>query len=135
MKNTATGSFEVKMKPLDAYNKTEGAKVGRMSIDKRFTGDLDAVSVGEMLSAITAVEGSAGYVAIETVSGSLHGRNGTFVLQHHATMTRGKPQMEVVVVPDSGTGELQGLEGRLEIIVADGKHGYRFDYALTPASR
>ncbi len=134
MKGIATGTFDVTMKPLEAYNKEAGAKLGRMSIDKRFAGDLEAVSMGEMLSALTDVEGSAGYVAIERVSGTLHGRSGDFVLQHNATMMRGRPQMNIVVVPDSGTGQLAGIEGTLDILIADGKHSYRFSYTLAQAS-
>jgi hypothetical protein len=101
-----------------------------MSIDKRFHGDLEATSKGEMLMAGTAVEGSAGYVAIEIVSGTLQGRSGTFVLQHSGTMTRGAPQLTITVVPDSGTGQLLGLAGRMTIIIAGGKHSYDFEYTL-----
>jgi hypothetical protein len=103
-----------------------------MSIDKQFHGDLEATSKGEMLSAGTGVTGSAGYVAIERVSGTLHGRAGAFVLQHSGIMTRGEPQLTVTVVPDSGTGELVGLAGEMAILIADGKHSYEFDYTLSP---
>lgn len=99
-------------------------------MDKRFHGDLEATSKGEMLTAGTSVEGSAGYVAIERVSGTLHGRRGTFVLQHSGTMTRGAPQLTITVVPDSGTNELVGLAGRMVITIADGKHSYDFEYTL-----
>ena len=129
MTTHASGSFDVKLNPLDAYNKTEGANLARMSIDKQFHGDLEAISKGEMLSAMTEVKGSAGYVAIEKVTGTLDGRSGSFVLQHNATMTRGVPYMNIVVVPDSGTGELAGLAGKMTIIIADGKHSYEFEYA------
>jgi hypothetical protein len=101
-----------------------------MSIDKQFHGDLEATSKGQMLSAVTAVKGSAGYVAIERVSGTLHGRSGTFVLQHSGTMTRGAPQQSVTVVPDSGTGQLVGLAGKMTINITDGKHSYEFEYSL-----
>jgi hypothetical protein len=121
MTNHASGTFEVKLTPQGA---------GRMSIDKQFHGDLEATSTGEMLMAGTSVKGSAGYVAIEQVSGSLHGHGGGFVLQHSGTMTRGVPQLSVTVVPDSGTGELEGLAGKMTIDVADGKHSYEFEYAL-----
>ena len=104
--------------------------IGRMSLDKEFHGDLEATSKGLMLAVTTSVKGSAGYVAIEQVSGSLHGRNGTFVLQHSGTMTRGTPQMTVSVVPDSGTGQLAGLAGTMAITIADGKHSYDFEYTL-----
>ena len=126
----ATGTFDVKLNPLAPYNAAADAKLGRMSIDKQFRGDLEATSQGEMLSAMTEVKGSAGYVAIERVSGTLHGRSGSFVLQHNATMTRGEPCLNIIVVPDSGTGELAGLTGRMRIMIADGKHSYEFDYAL-----
>jgi hypothetical protein len=101
-----------------------------MSIDKQFRGDLEASSTGEMLTAGTDVKGSAGYVAIERVTGSLHGRNGAFVLQHSGIMTRGVPQLTIAVVPDSGTGELAGLAGRMTIEIDDGKHSYGFEYTL-----
>jgi hypothetical protein len=101
-----------------------------MSIDKQFQGNLEAASYGQMLTAVTGVKGSAGYVAIEQVTGSLHGRSGAFVLQHSGTMTRGAPQLTVSVVPDSGTGELLGLTGTMTITIADGKHSYDFEYTL-----
>jgi len=129
--NHAKGTFEVKLTPQKPDNtEAENAGVGRMSIDKKFSGDLEATSQGEMLAAMTAVKGSAGYVAIERVGGTLHGRNGTFVLQHSGTMTRGAPELSVTVVPDSGTEELAGLTGRMTIKIDAGKHFYEFDYAL-----
>ncbi len=131
--NHASGPFEVKLNPLPAYDTTEGSTVGRMSIDKTFHGDLDATSKGEMLSAMTTVQGSAGYVAIERVSGTLRGRKGTFILQHSATMTRGEPQLTITVVPDSGTGQLAGLTGKMMINIAGGKHSYDFEYTLPEA--
>lgn len=103
-----------------------------MSIDKKFHGDLEGTSKGEMLSAGTAVKGSAGYVAMERVSGTLDGRHGTFTLQHFATMTRGAPHLQIVVVPDSGTGELVGLAGRMTIEIEGGKHSYDFEYTIDP---
>lgn len=130
----ASGTFEVKLKPQKADNsEAESANLGRMSIDKQFHGDLEATSKGEMLSAMTDVKGSAGYVAIERVTGTLHGRSGTFILQHSGTMTRGVPQMSVSVVPDSGTGQLTGLAGKMTIQIADGKHFYELDYTLPEA--
>ncbi len=122
----ATGEFDVKLNRLAAYD----AAVGRLSIDKQFHGDLEATSKGEMLAVQGAVEGSAGYVAMEQVSGGLHGRTGTFALQHTGIMDRGVPQLTVTVVPDSGTGELIGLVGTMKIIIADGKHSYVFDYTM-----
>ncbi|PYR90434.1 MAG: DUF3224 domain-containing protein [Acidobacteria bacterium] len=109
-------------------NNEEG--LARMSIDKRFHGDLEATSTGEMLSAGTSVKGSAGYVAIERVTGTLAGRSGTFVLQHTGTMNRGTPDLTITVVPDSGTGDLTGLAGRMSINIDEGKHSYGFDYTL-----
>jgi len=126
----ATGPFDVKLAPLDPANKTEHSSLGRMSIDKQFHGDLEAGSKGEMLTAGTSVKGSAGYVAIERVSGSLNGRTGTFILQHNATMNRGTPQLNIIVVPDSGTGQLAGLSGTMNIIIDGGKHSYDFSYSL-----
>jgi len=124
----ATGSFEVKLNPLETY--TKAATLGRMSLDKQFRGALEATSEGEMLSAATAVKGSAGYVAIEHVNGTLDGRSGTFILQHRGTMTRGAPQLIITVVPDSGTGELTGLTGKMTINIVDKNHFYDFEYDL-----
>ena len=129
----ATGTFDVKLAPLTAYNTSEEASAGRMSLDKQFHGDLSATSKGEMLTAGTATKGSAGYVAIERVSGTLHGRTGGFSLQHSGTMTRGVPQLTISVVPDSGTGQLSGIAGQMNIIIAAGKHTYEFDYTLPDA--
>ena len=131
MATRASGTFEVKLTPQAADDKAEDANLGRMLIDKQFHGDLEGTSKGQMLSAMTAVKGSAGYVAIEKVTGKLHGRTGTFVLQHTGTMNRGAQQLSVTVVPDSGTGELTGLSGKMNIIIADGKHSYEFDCMLT----
>ena len=130
MTTRAAGTFDVKLSPLPAYNDAEGAMLGRLSLDKTFQGDLTATSRGEMLSAGTAVKGSAGYVAIERVSGTLHGRSGSFVLQHSGTMDRGVPQLVVSVVPDSGTDELTGLAGTMRIDIESGAHSYVFDYTL-----
>lgn len=126
----ASGPFEVKLAALPNYDADPASKFGRMSIDKIFHGDLDATSKGEMLSAVGEIKGSAGYVAIERVSGTLGGRNGSFTLQHNATMTRGVPSLNIIVVPDSATGELTGLTGRMAINIADGAHSYEFDYEL-----
>lgn len=107
-----------------------GASLGRLLIDKRFGGDLEATSKGQMLAFRSGVEGSAGYVALEQVEGRLAGRAGGFVLQHSGTLERGAQQLSVTVVPDSGTGELEGLAGQMRIIVAEGRHSYEFDYTL-----
>jgi hypothetical protein len=104
-----------------------------MTIDKQFHGDLEAKSIGQMLTAGTAVPGSAGYVAIERVSGTLRGKSGSFTLQHTGTMARGNYQLSVTVVPDSGTGELAGIVGEMKIIIDGGKHSYEFDYTLPAA--
>jgi len=130
MTNRAHGPFDVKLNPQAPDDEAAGSAIARMVIDKQFHGDLEATSKGQMLAASTAVHGSAGYVALEFVSGTLDGRHGTFVLQHSATMTRGTPHLSITVVPDSGTGELEGLAGKMDIIVADGKHSYDFEYTL-----
>lgn len=126
----ARGTFEVKMAPLPPDDPAADASIGRMSIDKQFHGDLDATSKGQMLSAMGSVKGSAGYVAMEKVSGTLKGRRGSFVLQHSGTMNRGVPQLIVSVVPDSGTDQLTGIAGALEIIIEGGKHSYTLEYSL-----
>jgi Protein of unknown function (DUF3224) len=130
MPTHANGGFEVKLTPQATDQHAEAGPLGRLSIDKQFRGDLEATSKGEMLSAGTSVKGSAGYVAIECVIGKLGGRSGTFVLQHSGTMTRGTPRLTITVVPDSGTGELVGLEGQMAITIADGKHSYELVYTL-----
>src|SRR3712207_6834331 len=130
MPTRARGTFEVQLNPQSLADQGADGALGRMSIDKQFHGDLQATSKGEMLSAGTSVAGSAGYVAIERVSGSLHGRHGSFVLQHSGTMNRGAPELSVTVVPDSGTGQLAGLAGRMAIIIDGGTHSYEFDYTL-----
>jgi hypothetical protein len=126
----ASGTFEVKVNP-QASDNVGDPTIARMSIDKQFHGDLVAASKGQMLAAGTDVKGSAGYVAIERVVGTLHGRSGGFTLQHTGTMTRGVPQLTVTVVPDSGTDQLVGLNGKMTINIVDGKHFYEFDYTLT----
>lgn len=129
-----SGSFDVKMTPESMHDAATGSGIGRMSLSKRYHGDLDATGVGEMLAAMTATPGSGGYVALERVDGSLQGCAGTFLLQHTGTMTRGTPQLSVTVVPDSGTGALAGLSGRLAIRIEGGGHFYDFDYALDGAA-
>lgn len=126
----AEGPFDVTLTPQTDAHLAAAPMLGRRLIAKTFRGDLEATSVGEMLSAGTAVGGSAGYVAIEQVTGTLAGRRGTFVLQHTATLTRGAPALSIRVVPDSGTGELEGLSGSMTIIIEVGKHSYEFDYTL-----
>jgi len=125
----ASGTFEVKLNP-QVDEKVGDPTVSRMSIDKEFHGDLEGTSKGQMLAAGTDVPGSAGYVALERVSGKLGGRSGTFALQHSGTMTRGTPQLTITVVPDSGTDQLVGLWGKMKINIVDGKHFYQFEYTL-----
>jgi len=126
------GEFQVKLQPLEFYAKgSEGINLGRMSLDKIFTGSLEATSKGEMLSAMTSTKGSAGYVAIEQVIGSLSGKKGSFVLQHFGTMNRGKDNLILEVVPDSGSGELTGISGKMLIKIDNGKHFYEFEYELS----
>ena len=126
MTTLARGTFEVNL----LRQTPDDPVIGRMLIDKKFHGDLEATSKGQMISASTGVQGSAGYVAIERVVGTLRGRAGSFVLQHSGTMTRGEPQLTVTVVPDSGTDDLEGLTGKMAITIADGRHSYEFDYQL-----
>jgi len=127
--NHASGTFEVKVVP-QADEKVGDPSVGRMALDKQFHGDFEGTSKGQMLAVSTAVAGSAGYVAMERVNGTLHGQSGTFALQHSGTMTRGTPQLSITVVPDSGTGKLVGLAGKMTINIVDGKHFYEFEYTL-----
>ncbi len=130
MTQTARGEFVVSLKPLAFEGADPEFKLGRMSIDKQISGDLTASTMGQMLSAMTSTEGSAGYVAIERVAGVLNGKRGTFVLQHTGTMNRGTPSLVVTVVPDSGTEELVGLEGEFKINIEEGNHSYEFTYSL-----
>jgi VWFA-related protein len=126
----ASGTFEVNLVPLPPDDKVTDPTLSRMSFDKQFHGGLEGTSKGQMVAVGTDVRGSAGYVAIERVTGTLQGRTGTFALQHSGTMTRGAPSLTITVVPDSGTGELVGLTGRMTINIVDGKHFYEFEYAL-----
>jgi hypothetical protein len=135
MSTHASGTFSVKMNPQPPYDTADGVTLGRVSINKEFQGDLEATSTVEMLSAMTGVKGSAGYVALERVNGTLHGRAGGFVLQHTGTMTRGAAELSVSVVPDSGSAELTGIAGRMTIEIVEGRHSYTFDYTLDAAAR
>jgi len=130
----ATGSFDVKVVPQKPDTQiARAANLARLTIDKRFHGDLEGISKGEMLALQTDVKGSAGYVALERVSGKLKGRSGSFVLQHSGTMSRGDADTHITVVPDSGSGELRGLSGRMAITVQpDGAHNYEFDFKIDP---
>ena len=126
MESRVRGEFEVTLTPREGAAEA----LGRMSIEKRYRGALEASALGEMLTAGTTHPGSGGYVAVERVDGELEGRSGTFVLQHSATMTRGTPQLSIGVVPDSGTGELAGIVGRMSIEITGGKHFYVFEYTV-----
>jgi len=132
MKQVASGPFDVTLVAQEPDNpRAQGAGLGRMSLDKRFHGDLQATSEGEMLALRGARADSAGYVAIERVTGTLHGRSGSFALQHSGTMDRGTSSLSVTVIPDSGSGELEGLTGSMAIDIGPGgAHAYRFEYTL-----
>jgi hypothetical protein len=134
MAEHAKGTFEVKMTPRGTDDKAGGSSLGRLSLDKRFRGDLDAVGKGQMLTAMSPVQGSAAYVAVERITGTLHGRRGSFLLQHRGQMTKDGQELSVRVVPDSGTGRLRGISGTMSIQVDEGGHSYDFAYSL-PAKR
>lgn len=127
-----TGKFDVKLQPLQPYSQGDnGINFGRMSINKNFDGELSAVSNGEMVSAMTPVKGSAGYVAVEQVIGTLSGKKGSFVLQHFGAIDKGKNYLNIEVVPDSGTDELKGISGKMNIRIEEGEHFYDFEYQIT----
>ncbi|MEO8334422.1 MAG: DUF3224 domain-containing protein [bacterium] len=126
---TARGTFDVKVIP-QPQDDPAGGPFGKLFLDKTFHGQLDATSKGQMLAAGTAVEGSAGYVALEIVTGTLDGRQGSFILQHLGSMSKSAMSLTVTIVPDSGTEALTGIAGRMTIIVADGKHSYELEYTL-----
>ncbi|QGY82348.1 DUF3224 domain-containing protein [Sphingorhabdus lacus] len=126
MQHQAKGTFDVKMVP----QADDTADVGRMTLDKTFHGDLEASSIGQMIAVRTPTEGSAGYVAMERVTGTLGGKKGSFALQHFGTMNRGKQHLRIEIVPDSGTDGLAGISGTLDIIIEKGAHSYVLDYTL-----
>lgn len=130
MTTIATGTFTVEMQSEGEPDVFDGVSLGRISLHKRFEGDLAATGLGTMLTALTPVEGSAGYVAIERVTGSLHGLAGSFVFQHSGTSDRGGQLLSIAVVPGSGAGALAGLEGTFRLEIVDGEHRYEFEYAL-----
>lgn len=130
MQGRATGTFTLAFHPEPPYDTAGGVTLGKVRIDKQFQGDLEGSSRVEMISAVTATKGSAGYVAIEKVSATLAGRPGSFVLQHSGRMKRGEPSLSITVVADSGTDGLVGLLGTMSIDEKDGQHFYTFDYAL-----
>jgi hypothetical protein len=126
-----SGTFNVQMNPLESeLQGSDGVQLARMGLEKNYQGELQASSRGEMLSAVSETPGSAGYVALERVEGSLSGLTGSFVLQHFGVMQQGESELQLKVVPDSGTGQLKGLRGRMGIRIEDGQHFYDFDYQL-----
>jgi hypothetical protein len=131
MTSRASRPFEVKFTPLALGDPSADASLGRMAIDKTYHGDLEATGKGEMLTAGSAATGSAGYVAIERITGKLKGREGSFVVQHSGIMNRGAPSLTVTVVPDSGTGQLAGLSGKFGVKIEQGKHLYEFEYSIS----
>jgi hypothetical protein len=127
----AKGSFEVKLAPLDAYNADPAAKLGRMSLDKQFHGDLVGTSKGEMLHVVGETNGPSAAVAVERVSGALSGKRGSFALYHVGVMENRAPKFwRVNVAPDSGTGELTGIKGEMKIIIEGKAHSYELEYEL-----
>ena len=125
-----SGKFEVSLEPMETYSKSvDGSTLARMSIDKIFHGELSAESKGEMLSAMTTVKGAAGYVAIEQVTGSLAGKQGSFILQHFGVMSNSEDRLILEVIPNSATGDLTGLIGSMLIRMEDGQHYYDFEYS------
>jgi uncharacterized protein DUF3224 len=133
MPHHAKGTFDVKLTPQPLADPSADKSLGRMSSEKQFHGDMEGSSKGEMLSAGSVQKGSAGYVAIEFVTATLQGRSGTFVFQHSATMDHGAQQLSIIVVPDSGTGQLTGITGKITINIVNGKHFYDFEYTLPEA--
>jgi len=130
----ATGTFDVKITPQASDLAPEGPNLGRMSLDKQFQGDLAGTAKGEMITAAgIVVKESAAYSAVERITGTLHGKPGSFALQHTGIMNRGTPSLNVTVVPDSATGELAGLTGKMEIIIEGKLHKYVLDYDLQKA--
>ncbi len=127
---TARGTFDVKLTPLEPHDKTDGPFPGRMFIDKQFHGDLEGTSKGEMLADMNEAKDSGTYVALERVNGTLNGLRGTFVFHHRGIMDRGKQDLQISVVPGSGTGELKGIAGEFTLKIAEGKHFYEFNYSF-----
>jgi Protein of unknown function (DUF3224) len=135
MTRHAEGTFDVKNVPLAADDATQGTPIGRYGLDKQFHGDLEATSKGEMMGGGDPGKGTAGYVAMEFVTGTLGGHSGSFALQHSGTMEGGRFNLHVVVVPGSGTGALAGISGTMNIVIAAGKHSYQFEYTLPDAAQ
>jgi hypothetical protein len=130
-KRIAKGTFDVKVTPLAAEDNIGDPTIGRLSLGKTWSGDLSGTSKGQMLGSQSETEkGSGGYVAMERFTGTLNGKRGSFSLQHHGTMGGGKFEINVYVVPGTGSGELAGISGTLKIIIEGGKHFYEFEYSL-----
>ena len=132
MNRVAKGTFDIQATREPPYDAADGVTIGRTGFDKQFHGDLEGTSHVEMISAVTDVKGSAAYVAIERIRGSLHGKAGSFVAHHTGVMNRGAQSLSISIVPDSGTGELRGLSGTIAIEIVEKQHHYTFDYALAP---
>ena len=132
--STGRGDFDVKLDFQPPYDSTDGVSLGRATLTKQFRGDLTGTSTGEMLSVLTPVKGSAGYVATERIAATLHGRAGSFVVQHVGRVTRGEQELTITVVPDSGTGELTGISGRMTIEIVEKQHYYSIEYTLNPSA-
>ncbi len=133
MEHRIQGNFEVTT-TLQSHAAGEGEGISRLLLDKRFDGQLEAHSQGQMLAFRSAVAGSAGYVAMEVVEGTLLQKRGRFVLQHTSVMHRGVSQLQLSVVPDSGTEGLTGLFGTMQIEVENGQHRYVFDFSFAEVS-
>ena len=130
MTTRATGTFDVKVLPQAPDGHDANGTLGRMTIDKTFSGDIEGTSQGQMLTAMGGVPGSAGYVAVERIEGTLHGKRGSFALLHKGIMDRGAPSLSVVIVPDSGTDELVGISGTFNIIIENKVHAFELDYQI-----
>ncbi|MGH9819376.1 MAG: DUF3224 domain-containing protein [Pyrinomonadaceae bacterium] len=129
--NTAKGTFEVKVTPLEAEENVGDPLIGRLSLEKQFSGAMAGTSKGQMLGIGTAIKESGGYVAAERFVGTLDGKTGSFSLQHSGTMQAGNFILNVAVVPDSGTDELTGISGRMSIKIEDGEHIYELEYSIS----
>ncbi len=130
MTNRATGSFDVSMSPASPVERSGRTTLGRMVLEKQYSGDMIATGKGKMLTAVTDTKGSASYVAIEHVTGVLNGKEGSFVVHHTGTMAGGVDQLSIAIVPDSGTEELTGIAGKLTLKVVDGEHVFELEYSL-----
>jgi hypothetical protein len=128
----ANGTFQVRLQPEPPFDEADGVSLGRVNLDKTFSGPLEGTSVGQMIAARTTIANSAGYVAIERMTGSLDGKRGSFVMQHRGIMDRGTASLLVNIVPDSGTGELRGLSGTMDIRIENGTHFYELEYTFAP---